>query len=73
VKDQLLQVFQELKSARTIITLLQEDIVKLNATASSNVTKPSQHSESSALDQANRNCYQYFTMDVRRLINWWFQ
>ena len=30
VKDQLLQVFQELKSARTIITLLQEDIVKLN-------------------------------------------
>ena len=25
VKDQLLQVFQEIKSARTIITLLQED------------------------------------------------
>jgi len=45
VKEQLRQVFQELKSARTIIALLQEDIVKLNASASSNMTKPSQFRE----------------------------
>lgn len=51
VKNQLLQVFQELKSA-----LLQEDIIKLKASASSNVTKSSQHSEFSALDQATVNC-----------------
>ena len=31
MKDQLIQVFEELKSTRTILTLLQEDIVKLNA------------------------------------------
>ena len=34
VKDQLIQVFEELKSARTIIELLQEDITKLNAAVS---------------------------------------
>ena len=55
VKDQLLQVSQELKSARTIITLLQEDIIKLNAAASSNESKPSQHRESNTHDQVNRN------------------
>jgi RNase H-fold protein (predicted Holliday junction resolvase) len=31
MKDQLIQVFEELKSTRTILALLQEDIVKLNA------------------------------------------
>ena len=31
IKDQLIQVFEELKSTRTIIALLQDDIVKLNA------------------------------------------
>jgi len=31
VKDQLIQVFEELTSTRTIIALLQEDIAKLNA------------------------------------------
>jgi len=34
VKDQLIQVFEELKSARTIIELLQEDITKLNTAVS---------------------------------------
>jgi len=55
VKDQLQHVFQELKSARTIVTFLQEDIVKLNTSASSNVTKPSQLRESSVHDQVNKN------------------
>ena len=55
VKEQLRQVFQELKSARTIIALLQEDIVKINASASTNMTKPSQCRESSVCDQVNRN------------------
>ena len=31
MKDQLIQIFEELKSTRTILALLQEDIVKLNA------------------------------------------
>jgi hypothetical protein len=55
VKDQLLQVIQELKSARTIIKLLQEDTTKLNAAVSNNVSKPSQHRESSAHDHVTRN------------------
>jgi len=52
VKDQLIQVFEELKSTRTIIALLQEDIVKLNANHES---KPSQCEHSSAHDQVSKN------------------
>ena len=55
VKDQLIQVFEELKSARTIIELLQEDITKLNAAVSNYESKLVQHRESSAGDQANKN------------------
>jgi len=53
VKEQLRQVFEELKSARTIIALLQEDIAKLNASASNNMTKPTQFRESSVHDHVN--------------------
>jgi len=55
VKDQFIQVFEELKSARTIIELLQEDITKLNAVVSNYESKLLQHRESSARDQANKN------------------
>jgi hypothetical protein len=55
VKDQLIQVFEELKSARTIMELLQEDITKLNAAVSIYESKLVQHRESSARDQANKN------------------
>jgi len=52
VKDQLIQVCEELKSTRTIIALLQEDIVKLNANYKS---KPSQRGHSPAHDQVSQN------------------
>ena len=52
VKYQLIQVFEELKSTRTIIALLQEDIVKLNANHES---KSSQREQSSAHDQVSKN------------------
>jgi len=52
VKDQLIQVFEELKSTRTKIALLQEDIVKLNANHES---KSSQREQSSAHDQVSKN------------------
>ena len=55
VKEQLQQVFQELKSARTIIALLQQDIVKTNASAPNNMTQPSQFREPSVHDQVNTN------------------
>ena len=55
VKDQLIQVFKELKSARTIIELLQEDIMKLSAAVSNYKSKLVQHRKSSACDQANKN------------------
>jgi len=52
VKDQLIQVCEELKSTRTIIALLQEDIAKLNANYES---KPSQREHSPAHDQVSQN------------------
>ena len=52
VKDQLTQVFEELKSTRTIIALLQEDIVKLNA---NNESRPSQREQHFAHDQVSNN------------------
>jgi len=52
IKDQLIQVFEELKSTRTIIALLQDDIVKLNA---NHEAKPSQHEQSFARDQVSKH------------------
>jgi phage regulator Rha-like protein len=52
VKDQLLQVFEELKSTTAIIALLQEAIVKLNANHES---KSSQREESFVHDQVSKN------------------
>jgi hypothetical protein len=52
VKDKLIQVFEELKSTRTIIALLQEDIVKPNANHES---KSSQREQSFVHDQVSKN------------------
>ena len=52
VKEQLIQVFEELKSTRTIIALLQEDIVKLNANHES---KSLYREQSLAQDQVSKN------------------
>jgi len=55
VKEQLHNALLELKSARSIITILQEDINKINAPEVTNITKPTQCRESSVCDQLNRN------------------
>ena len=52
VKEQLIQVFEESKSTRTIIALLQEDIVKLNANHES---KSLYREQSLAQDQVSKN------------------
>ena len=55
VKEQLQQVFQELKSARTIIALLQQDIIKSKASTTNNMTQSSKFREPSVHDQVNTN------------------
>jgi hypothetical protein len=55
VKEQLHNALLELKSARSITTLVQEDINKINAPEVTNIMKPTQCRESSACDQVNRN------------------
>jgi len=45
----------ELKSALSLITLRQEDINKINAPCSTNITKPTQCSESRVCDPVNVN------------------
>ena len=54
VKEQLCDALLELKSARLIIALLQEDIGKVNAPGASN-TKPSQNTEPLVCAQVNSN------------------
>jgi hypothetical protein len=55
VKEQLHSALLELKSARSIIRLLQEDINKINAVEATIMTKSTQCSESSVGDQVYRN------------------
>jgi hypothetical protein len=55
VKEQLNNAVLELKSARSVITLLHEDINKINAPEVPNIMKPTQCRESSVCDQVNRN------------------
>jgi hypothetical protein len=55
MKEQPHNALVELKSARSIITLLQEDINKINAPVVTNITKPTQCRECSVCDQVNRN------------------
>jgi hypothetical protein len=55
VKEQLHNALLELKSARSVITLLQEDINKMNTPVVTNITNPTQCRESSVCDQVNRN------------------
>ena len=55
IKKQLHNTLLELKSARSLITLLQEDINKINAPVSTNITKPTQCSESGVCVQVNGN------------------
>jgi len=52
VKEQFIQLFEELKSTRTIIALLQEDIVKLSANHES---KASHREQSFDQDQVSKN------------------
>ena len=54
MKEQLHDALLELKSARLIIALLQEDIGKVNAPGASN-TKPSQNTEPLVCAQVNSN------------------
>jgi hypothetical protein len=51
-KEQLHSVLLELKSARTIISLLQDDINKANAPQATNIPKSSLSHESSGYEQA---------------------
>jgi hypothetical protein len=55
VKEQLNDALLELKSARTIITLLQEDINKINAPEVTKIMKPTQCREPTVCNQVNRN------------------
>jgi hypothetical protein len=55
VKEQLHNALLESKSARSIITLLQEDSNEINAPDGTNITKPTHCRESSVCDQVNRN------------------
>jgi hypothetical protein len=55
VKEQLNDALLELKSARSIITLLQEDINKINAPEVTNIMKPTQCREPTVCDQVNGN------------------
>lgn len=55
VKEQPLNALLELKSARSIITLLQEDNNKINAPEVTNITKSTQCRESSVCHHVNRN------------------
>ena len=55
MKKQLHNTLLKLKSAQSLITLLQEDINKINAPDSTNITKPTQCSESGVCVQVNVN------------------
>jgi hypothetical protein len=54
-KYQLHNMLVELKSPQSLITLLQEDINNINDPYSTNITKPTQCSESNVCDQVNGN------------------
>jgi hypothetical protein len=51
VKEKLHSALLELKSARTIISLLRDDINKANAPEATNIPKPSLPCESSGYEQ----------------------
>jgi hypothetical protein len=55
MKEQLCNALMELKSARRIIKILQEDIDKFNASGATNTAKPIQNSEFSVCDPPEGN------------------
>jgi hypothetical protein len=55
MRECLYNTFLELKPARSFITPLQEDINVINAPEATNLTKPTQCSESSVCDKVNGN------------------